>query len=168
MAAAVRLERVCYRYPGSDWVLQDVELDLDAGEYAVVFGANGSGKSSFAYLLNGLIPHFFGGSLQGLVQVGALSTRDCATADLFHRVGLVLQNPDAQLFSSTVADELAFGLESLGLPALQIEERILATAAALGIEDSARAVARNAFGRRTAPGCHRLGAGHGPAACGPG
>ena len=135
MAAAVRLERVCYRYPGSDWVLQDVELDLDAGEYAVVFGANGSGKSSFAYLLNGLIPHFFGGRLQGRVQVGALSTRDCATADLFHRVGLVLQNPDAQLFSSTVADELAFGLESLGLPALQIEERILATAAALGIED---------------------------------
>lgn len=134
MAAAVRLERVCFRYPGSDRVLQDLELGIDAGEYAVVFGANGSGKSSFAYLLNGLIPHFFGGSLQGLVQVGALSTRDCATADLFHQVGLVLQNPDAQLFSSTVADELAFGLESLGLPALQIEERILATAAALGIE----------------------------------
>ena len=134
MAAAVRLERVCYRYPGSDRVLQDLELGIDAGEYAVVFGANGSGKSSFAYLLNGLIPHFFGGSLQGLVQVGALSTRDCATADLFHQVGLVLQNPDAQLFSSTVADELAFGLESLGLPAPRIEERILATAAALGIE----------------------------------
>ena len=134
MAAAVRLERVCYRYSGSDWVLQDIEIGLDAGEYAVVFGANGSGKSSFAYLLNGLIPHFFGGRLQGLVQVGALSTRDCATADLFHQVGLVLQNPDAQLFSSSVADELAFGLESLGLPAPQIEERILATAAALGIE----------------------------------
>ena len=134
MAAAVRLEGVCYRYPGSDRVLQDVELNLDAGEYAVVFGANGSGKSSFAYLLNGLIPHFFGGRLQGLVQVGALSTRDCATADLFHQVGLVLQNPDAQLFSSTVADELAFGLESLGLPAPRIEERIQATVAALGIE----------------------------------
>jgi energy-coupling factor transport system ATP-binding protein len=134
VAAAVRLEGVCYRYPGSNRVLQDVELSLDAGEYAVVFGANGSGKSSFAYLLNGLIPHFFGGRLQGLVQVGALSTRDCATADLFHQVGLVLQNPDAQLFSSTVADELSFGLESLGLPAPRIEERILATVAALGIE----------------------------------
>ncbi|MDO8944141.1 MAG: ABC transporter ATP-binding protein, partial [Desulfobacterales bacterium] len=135
MAAAVRLERVCYRYPGGDWVLQDLELCLDAGEYAVVFGANGSGKSSFAYLLNGLIPHFFGGSLQGLVQVDVLGTREHATADLFHRVGLVLQNPDAQLFSSTVADELAFGLESLGLPAPQIEERIRATAASLGIEN---------------------------------
>jgi energy-coupling factor transporter ATP-binding protein EcfA2/energy-coupling factor transporter transmembrane protein EcfT len=135
VAAAVRLERVCYRYPGGDWVLQDLELCLDAGEYAVVFGANGSGKSSFAYLLNGLIPHFFGGSLQGLVQVGILSTRDHATADLFHRVGLVLQNPDAQLFCSTVADELAFGLESLALPAPQIEECIRATVASLGIEN---------------------------------
>jgi energy-coupling factor transport system ATP-binding protein len=134
VAAAVRLERVCYRYPGCAWVLQDIELGIDAGEYAVVLGANGSGKSSFAYLLNGLIPHFFGGSLQGLVQVDELSTRDHATADLFHRVGLVLQDPDAQLLSSTVEDELAFGLESLGLPVRQIEERILATAAALGIE----------------------------------
>jgi len=114
--------------------MQDLELGIDAGAYAVVFGANGSGKSSFAYLLNGLIPHFFGGSLQGLVQVDGLSTRDHATADLFHRVGLVLQNPDAQLFSSTVTDELAFGLESLGLPASQIDERIRATAASLGIE----------------------------------
>lgn len=135
MAAAVRLERVCYRYPGSGRVLQDLKLNLDAGEYAVVFGANGSGKSSFAYLLNGLIPHFFGGSLQGLVQVDGLSTRDHAPADLFHRVGLVLQNPDAQLFSSTVTDELAFGLESLGLRVPQIEERIRATAASLGIEN---------------------------------
>ena len=135
MAAAVRLERVCYRYPGGGWALQDLELGIDAGEYAVVFGANGSGKSSFAYLLNGLIPHFFGGSLQGLVQVDGLSTRDHAPADLFHQVGLVLQNPDAQLFSSTVTDELAFGLESLGRPAPQIEERIRATAAALGIEN---------------------------------
>ncbi|MBI5577783.1 MAG: ATP-binding cassette domain-containing protein [Deltaproteobacteria bacterium] len=134
MAAAVRLERVRYRYPGCAWVLQDVELGIDAGEYAVVFGANGSGKSSSAYLLNGLIPHFFGGTLQGEVRVDGLSTRDHATGDLFSRVGLVLQNPDAQLFSSTVADELAFGLESLGLPARQIEERILATAAALGIQ----------------------------------
>ena len=85
--------------------------------------------------MNSLIPHFFGGSLQGLVLVDGLNTREHATADLFPRVGLVLQNPDAQLFSSTVADESAFGLESLGLPAPQIEERIRATAASLGIEN---------------------------------
>jgi len=134
VAAAVRLENVRYRYPGSAWVLRNIDFGLDVGEYAVVFGANGSGKSSFAYLLDGLIPHFFGGTLQGDVRVDGLNTRECAMGDLFPRVGLVLQNPDAQLFSSTVADELAFGLESLGLPASQIDERIRATAASLGIE----------------------------------
>ena len=93
MAAAVRLDRVCYRYPGSGRALQDLELGIDAGAYAVVFGANGSGKSSFAYLLNGLIPHFFGGSLQGLVQVDGLSTRDHATADLFTGWGSCSRTP---------------------------------------------------------------------------
>lgn len=134
MAAAVRLENVRYRYPGSAWVLRNIDFGLDVGEYAVVFGANGSGKSSFAYLLDGLIPHFFGGTLQGDVRVDGLNTRECAMGDLFPRVGLVLQNPDAQLFSSTVADELAFGLESLGFPARQIEGRIAAMAESVGIE----------------------------------
>ena len=134
MAAAVRVERVRYRYPGGDWVLRGLELGLATGSYTVVFGANGSGKSSFAYLLNGLIPHFFGGTLEGDVAVDGLNTREHAPADLFGRMGLVLQNPDAQLFSSTVRDELAFGLESLGLAEGQIDARIAATAAALGIE----------------------------------
>ena len=133
VAAFVRLEQVAYRYPGGDWVLKDLGLEVDSGDYAVVFGANGSGKSSFACLLNGLIPHFFGGSLQGNVQVGGLNTAGRTTADLFPRVGLVFQNPDAQLFCSTVEDELSFGLESLGLPAQQIAERIRSTADALGI-----------------------------------
>lgn len=134
MAAAVRLENVCYRYPGGDWVLRNIDFGLDAGEYAVAFGANGSGKSSFAYLLAGLIPHFFGGTLKGDVEVEGLNTREHAAGDLFARVGLVLQNPDAQLFSNTVADELAFGLESLGLSARRIEERIQETTQSLGIE----------------------------------
>ena len=134
MAAVVRVEGARYRYPGGDWVLRGLELGLETGDYTVVFGANGSGKSSCAYLLNGLIPHFFGGTLRGCVEVEGLDIRRHAPADLFSRVGLVLQNPEAQLFSSSVRDELAFGLESLGLAAQRIEERIAATAAALGIE----------------------------------
>lgn len=134
MAAAVRVERAWYRYPGGDWVLRGLELGLEKGEYTAVFGANGSGKSSGAYLLNGLVPHFFGGTLEGCVEVENLDTRRHAPADLFSRVGLVLQNPEAQLFSSRVRDELAFGLESLGLAAQPVDERIAATAAALGIE----------------------------------
>jgi energy-coupling factor transport system ATP-binding protein len=125
---------VHYRYPGGDWALKGLELILDAGHYAVVFGANGSGKSTFAYLLNGLIPHFLGGELQGAVRVDGLDTRRADAGRLFDRVGLMLQNTDAQLFSSSVEDEIAFGLESLGLPGKTIEARIREVAAALGIE----------------------------------
>jgi energy-coupling factor transport system ATP-binding protein len=133
VAAFVRLELVAYRYPGGGWVLKDLDLAVDSGDYAVVFGANGSGKSSFACLLNGLIPHFFGGSLEGAVQVGDRNTREQTPADLFFQTGLVLQNPDAQLFCSSVEEELAFGLESLGLPDQEIADRIRSTAETLGI-----------------------------------
>ncbi|MGE5257434.1 MAG: ABC transporter ATP-binding protein [Hyphomicrobiales bacterium] len=134
MAAAVQIVRVHYRYPGGDWALKGLELILDAGHYTVVFGANGSGKSTFAYLPNGLIPHFLGGELQGTVSVAGLDTRRADVGQLFERVGLMLQNTDAQLFSSTVEDEIAFGLESLGLAGKTIEARIGEVARALGIE----------------------------------
>jgi energy-coupling factor transport system ATP-binding protein len=134
LAAGIQIDRVRYRYPGGTWALKGLDLVLDAGHYAVMFGANGSGKSTFAYLLNGLIPHFFGGELQGTVCVAGLDTRQADVGRLFGRVGLVLQNTDAQLFSSTVEDEIAFGLESLGLPPEMIEARIRETAAALGLE----------------------------------
>jgi energy-coupling factor transport system ATP-binding protein len=133
VAAFIQIDQVAYRYPGGDWALKDLTVEVDCGDYAVIFGANGSGKSTFACLLNGLIPHFFGGSLQGTARVDGLNTVERTPADFFPRVGLVLQNPDAQLFCSTVEDELAFGLESLGLPEQQIGERIRSTAEALGI-----------------------------------
>ena len=123
-----------YRYPGGDWALKGLELILDAREYTVMFGANGSGKSTAAYLMNGLVPHFFMGELQGTVTVAGLDTRTADVGQLFGRVGLVLQNTDAQLFCNTVEDEIAFGLESLGLPAATIAKRIRETAAVLGIE----------------------------------
>lgn len=133
MAAAIQIDRVHYRYPAGDWALKGLELILAAGDYTVIFGANGSGKSTFAYLVNGLIPHFLGGELQGAVTVDGLDTRRADIGQLFDRVGLVLQNTDAQLFGSTVEDEIAFGLESMGLPAETIEARIGEVAAALGL-----------------------------------
>ncbi|MCU0559200.1 MAG: ATP-binding cassette domain-containing protein [Desulfobacterales bacterium] len=134
MGALIALENASYRYPGGDWVLKEMSIGVAAGDYAVVFGANGSGKSTWAFLPNGLIPHFFGGRLEGRIVVDGLDTRTHRPADLFSRVGLVFQNPDAQLFCSSVYDELAFGLEGLGLPQPEIAARIRRTAADLGIE----------------------------------
>jgi len=118
------LSNIRYRYPGTEWVLDGIDLALKDGEYIVVFGANGSGKSTIGYLLNGLVPHFFGGTLEGTVCVNGIDTRQVRVCDLLPHVGLVLQNADAQLFNSTVENEMAFGLESLGLPAADIQKRI--------------------------------------------
>jgi len=121
----LELERVRYRYEGADaYALNGINLHIDADEYVLLAGASGSGKSTLCRLLNGLIPHFHGGVLEGSVRVAGLDTRAHRVSELFARVGLVFQNPDAQLFNSTVERELAFGLESLGLPRAEIRSRI--------------------------------------------
>ena len=135
----IRISNLHYRYPGSEWVLKGIDLSIDDGEYIVVYGANGSGKSTLGYLLNGLIPHLLGGTLKGSVAVNSTDTQKSTPADLFSLVGLVLQNADAQLFNSTVENEIAFGLESLGLPGREIDKRIKGVSNALHIE--------NLFGR---------------------
>ena len=107
---------------------------MGRGEYLLLCGGSGSGKSTLGYLFNGLIPHFFGGQLEGRVLVSNRDTKDLSVAELFKTVGLVFQNTDAQLFNSTVENEIAFGLESLGLEVQEIEARIGRTAADVGIE----------------------------------
>jgi energy-coupling factor transport system ATP-binding protein len=116
-------------------VLQGIDLSVDHGEYLLIGGGNGSGKSTLGYIFNGLIPHHFGGMLQGSVTVAGLNTLERNVSDLFSHVGLVLQNADAQLFNSTVEDEIAFGLESLGLPGPEIAERISEISVALRLPD---------------------------------
>ncbi len=131
----IQLEDIHYRYPNTDWVLRGIDLSIAQGEYVVVSGTSGSGKSTLAYLFNGLIPHFFGGTLKGSVRVNQVHTAKSSVAHLFGDVGLVLQNADAQLFNSTVENEIAFGLESLGVPGPKIQEKVLETARMLNIED---------------------------------
>lgn len=131
----ITLSHIEYRYEETSeaWVLNGIDLCIEKGEYVLLCGGSGSGKSTIGYLLNGLIPHFFGGTLQGSVSVLGQDTRDLTVADLLSTVGLVFQNADAQLFNSTVENEIAFGLESLGKSSQEIETEIKRTAEALGI-----------------------------------
>jgi energy-coupling factor transporter ATP-binding protein EcfA2 len=131
----IRLRDIRYRYPHTGWVLKGVDFSVTDGEYLFIGGANGSGKSTLAYLFNGLIPHYFGGTLQGTVTIDDLNTLEHKVFELFSHVGLVLQNADAQLFNSTVEDEIAFGLESLGLPGGEIDNRIREICRTLKLED---------------------------------
>ncbi|MEA3376371.1 MAG: ATP-binding cassette domain-containing protein [Chloroflexota bacterium] len=122
----IQVRDLRYRYGGteSDWVLEDVSLDIERGEYVLVCGPSGSGKSTLCRTFNGLIPHFYRGRMEGRVQVAGLDTREHSVSELFDHVGLVFQNAEAQLFNSTVESEMAFGLESLGLSPGDIDQRI--------------------------------------------
>jgi energy-coupling factor transporter ATP-binding protein EcfA2 len=126
---------VSYKYPTRKTtdVLERIDLKVRTAEYLLIAGASGSGKSTLSRTFNGLIPHFYDGHLRGSVHVAGKPTIGQSVADLFHLVGLVSQNPRAQLFNSTVKREMAFGLESLGMHRLQIAARIAAIASELDI-----------------------------------
>lgn len=138
----VAVDQLRYRYTaaGPRWTLDDLNLQIQPGEYLLLCGASGSGKSTLCRTFNGLIPHFYGGTLEGQVWVAGLDTRAHPVGELFAHVGLVFQNPEAQLFTSTVEHELAFGLESLGLPRDEIRRRVAESAEVVGVS---RLLARN-------------------------
>lgn len=131
----IRLKDVRYRYPNTDWALKGIDLSIGEGEYLYVCGANGSGKSTLGYLFNGLIPHFFGGTLEGSVFVKGFNTLERPVSEFLAQVGLVFQNADAQLFSNTVEEEIVFGLENLGLSPNEIDKRIKEILELIPIED---------------------------------
>lgn len=104
--------------------MRDVHLEVDAGEFILLVGPSGCGKSTFARVLNGLIPHFYGGELTGEVEVCGMDPREHPTYEFAECVGFVFQNPENQLFFTSVERELAFGLENLGLPREEISRRV--------------------------------------------
>jgi len=127
--------RYAYRNSGADRILDGINLQIRPDEYLLVCGASGSGKSTLCRTFNGLIPHFFGGSLAGDIRVAGIPTAEQSIGALFTKLGMVFQNPEAQLFNRTVEQEIAFGLESAGLERGEIGKRIAEAAAAAGIED---------------------------------
>ena len=110
-------------------------MGVDPNEYVLICGASGSGKSTLCRTFNGLIPHFYGGKIEGDIRVTGRSTLKQSVGDLFMHVGMVFQNPETQLFNHSAAREIVFGLESLGLPRSEIETRIRKVADSIEIQD---------------------------------
>jgi energy-coupling factor transport system ATP-binding protein len=118
-------EGVSYRYPGAEsWALNGLSFTLRAGESVLIAGSSGSGKSTLCRACIGLVPHFHHGEWIGKVFVDGLDTTQHPVYEVFRHAGLVFQNTDAQLFNQTVESELTYGLESLGLPHDEIEQRL--------------------------------------------
>ena len=125
--------RYAYRKSKEHRALDNIDLKIMPDEFLLVCGASGSGKSTLCRTFNGLIPHFYEGKLQGQVSVDGEFTTDQSVAGLSEKVGMVFQNAEAQLFNRTVELELAFSLESLGLPRAEIKKRIAETAEMMGV-----------------------------------
>jgi energy-coupling factor transporter ATP-binding protein EcfA2 len=127
----IRFEDLSYRYTSSETAaLLDVELTIFAGEYVAVIGASGAGKTSLCLALTGIIPNMTMGSMTGRVVMNGQDTADTLARELARTVGIVFDNPEFQLSQTTVMEEVALGLENLGVPRAEMLERI---AEALGI-----------------------------------
>ena len=145
--AAARFEGVSYSYPDrAEAALSGIDWTIGEGEFAVVAGPSGSGKSTLLRCLNGLVPHFSGGRFGGTVLVAGHDTRAYGPRALARITGFVFQDPEAQLVTTRVDDEIAFGMEQLGVPPATMRRRVEEMLDLLGIAPLRRRQVRTLSG----------------------
>lgn len=122
----LEIEDLWYKYPYTDkWVLKGINLRVEKGEFIVLTGRSGCGKSTLALTICGYIPHVIEkGVLKGRVTVDGVDTRSKPLHQLTQMVGVVLQNPEDQLFALTVEQDVAFGPENLAMPKDEVRRRV--------------------------------------------
>jgi len=130
----ITFDQVSVRYAGAARPsLRDVTLEIPEGELVLVVGPTGSGKSTLLRTINGLVPHFSGGTLHGRVTVDGLDTALHRPRDLATVVGLVEQNPSSSFVTDVVEDEVAYGMETMGLDPTAIRRRVEETLDLFGL-----------------------------------
>jgi len=121
----IDIKNLSFSYAGASRPsLNDINLEVEKGEFVIVTGPSGCGKTTLCRCLNGLVPNFYTGELTGEVSVCGLDIRRQPTSVLSRHVGFVFQNPENQLFSLTAERDVAFGPENLGLSREEIRKRV--------------------------------------------
>jgi len=130
----IQFDRLSYRYPGAPGaVLRGLTLDIADGEFLLVMGPSGAGKSTLLRCVNGLVPHFYGGTISGRIRVYGRDPVALAPRGMADLVGFVLQDPEAQFVVDRVEDELAFAMENQGLDPTLMHKRVEEALDQLGI-----------------------------------
>jgi energy-coupling factor transporter ATP-binding protein EcfA2 len=124
-SSLIRLKELSFTYNGAEKpALKDIDLTIEDGQFVLLTGASGGGKSTLCRCFNGLVPHFYGGKISGKAEVQGLDILKTPPRELATRVGMVFQDPENQLVTADVEREIAFGLENLGYPKNLIARRI--------------------------------------------
>jgi energy-coupling factor transport system ATP-binding protein len=124
-AAHIQVDGLTFRYAGRKLpALRNISFEVPRGSSLLLLGPSGCGKSTLGLCLNGGIPHFVEGELHGSIRIDGQDTRDGSMAERAQQVGVVFQDPDAQFCMLTVEDEVAFGLENLAVPRVEMDHRI--------------------------------------------
>ena len=135
----ITFDDVTFTYPGAERpTLSRVQLRLPEGDLSLVIGSTGSGKSTFLSAINGLVPHFTGGRLSGRVIIDGRDTARHRPRDLAELVGYVGQDPLRGFVTDTVEDEIAYGMEQLGIDPTAMRKRVEETLDLMGIADLRR------------------------------
>ncbi|UCE96062.1 MAG: ATP-binding cassette domain-containing protein [Candidatus Bathyarchaeota archaeon] len=126
----IEVKNVYYTYPSGVEALKDISLTIRDGEFIAIMGQNGAGKTTLIKHFNGLLK-----STKGEVLIDGINTKKKSVAELARNVGFVFQNPDSQLFSETVEEEVAFALKNFGLKDTMLKKRITWALELLGLTE---------------------------------
>jgi len=135
MNCPVKIKNLCFRYDkdGKN-ILNNISLEAKRGEITAIMGPSGSGKSTLCYCIMGIIPHIYGGELSGEVHIFNEPVSRMKVPEIATKAGIIFQDPDIQLFSPTVEDDIAFGPENLCLERAEIARRIDSSLGLVGMD----------------------------------
>ena len=132
----IEIQELTFKYTGaSKNALENITMKIEKGDFVGIIGESGAGKTTLCNCINGLIPHHYTGDFYGSVKVAGDDTFEINAGKLALKVGSVFQDIESQLTGYFVEDEILFGLENFGIPADEIENRIVSSLETLGISE---------------------------------